>query len=74
MKKEMTKTMPYSDDPISDFHRHDAAQQKKLNKLPVCHDCDEPIQTDECFEFNDELFCPDCLVKYHRKWTDDYIS
>ncbi len=64
----------YIPDPVDLFHQHDAEQQKKLDKLPVCVECDEPIQTDELYEINDELICPDCLVKYHRKWTEDYIS
>lgn len=64
----------YIPDPTDLFCQHDAAQQKKLNKLPVCIECDEPIQDEVCFEINDEVICPDCLVKNHRKWTEDYIE
>ncbi len=64
----------YTDDPIADFHRHDAEQAEALAKLPVCSECDNPIQTEEYYEFNDELICPECLQDNHRKWVEDYIE
>lgn len=66
--------MPWTDDPVADFHRHDAEQTRKLESLPRCSECDEPIQSDECYEFNDELICPDCLKDNHRKWVEDYVE
>lgn len=63
-----------TDDPVSDFHRHDAEQVRQLERLPRCAECDEPIQTEECFEINDELICPDCLEKYHKKRVEDYVE
>lgn len=64
----------YSDDPVSDFLRHDADKQKELEKLPVCCECDEPIQDEYCYEINDELICEKCLKAHYRKHTDDYIG
>ena len=52
---------------------YDAKQQKELDKLPRCHDCGEPIQGEHCFEFNDELFCSNCVKENHRIWTEDYL-
>ena len=66
--------MFYSDDPIRDFERHDAQQQRELEKLPRCSECDEPIQDDYCFEINDELICEDCMNSNHRKWVEDCVS
>ena len=63
-----------TDDPIADFARHDAEQQRELNRLPKCYECGEPIQTDTCYEINDELICPECLKDNHRKWVDDYVE
>lgn len=63
--------MFYTDDPLRDFHMHDAEQERKLKMLPKCSECGEHIQTDECYEINDELICPDCLDKNHRKWVED---
>lgn len=66
--------MFYSDDPYQDFVRHDAYQQKKLDRLPVCCECEHPIQTEECYEINGELICPECLVEHHQKRTEDYAE
>lgn len=61
-------------DPHADFARWEAEQQKKLNKLPTCCECGEPIQDEECYEINGELICPKCLKENHLKFTDDYIN
>ena len=66
--------MCWTDDPIADFNRHEAEQQAELDKLPVCYECGEPIQDEECFEINDELICPECLKDNHRKKVEDYIE
>ena len=66
--------MYYSDNPIADFDRWDSDQQKQLDKLPKCTECDEPIQDEECYEINGALICPECLKNNHRKWTEDYIE
>lgn len=66
--------MSYTDDPIADFERHDAEQQAQLDKLPVCCECDEPIQTEEYYEINDECVCPECLESNHRKRVEDYVQ
>lgn len=64
----------YTDDPVQDFLNHDAEQQQKMDKLPVCCECDHPIQTEEYFEINDEPVCPECLKENHRKLVEDYVS
>ena len=63
-----------SDDPVADFMRHDAEQARELKRLPVCSECGEPIQSETCYEINDELICEDCLNRNHRKFTDDYME
>ena len=66
--------MSWTDDPVRDAERYEAEQEESLKRLPVCCECGEPIQTDECYEFNDELICPDCLRDNHKKWTEDYME
>lgn len=67
--------MSYSNDPISDFHRYDNEQEKKLARLPRCSECDKHIYPDEyLFEINDELICEECLNNNHRKNVEDYIE
>lgn len=65
--------MYYTDDPVRDFAHHDAGQAREIKRLPVCSECDEPIQDEHCYEFNDELICEQCLCHNHRKYVDDYI-
>jgi formylmethanofuran dehydrogenase subunit E len=63
-----------TDNPIADFNRWDAEQERALSKLPECSECGEKITDEECYEFNDELICPECLKDNHRKWTEDYME
>lgn len=55
------------------WERHDAEQQKALERLPKCSDCGEPIQSEDYFEFDCYFYCEDC-VSNHRKSTEDFIS
>lgn len=66
--------MSWTDDPVRDAERHEAEKERQLQRLPVCCECDQPIQTDECYEMNGELLCPDCLKDNHRKWVEDYVE
>jgi formylmethanofuran dehydrogenase subunit E len=66
--------MFYTDEPIADFHCYDAEQQSKLDKLPRCSECDEPIQSETCYEINGELICEGCLENNHKKWIEDFIE
>lgn len=63
-----------TDEPLADFNRWDAEQQRKLDRLPKCYECEEPIQTEECFEINGECVCPECLDNNHKHWVEDYTE
>lgn len=58
----------------NDLHaEHEREQEKKLNRLPKCRCCGEPI-TDETFHNIHGMFiCKECLAGY-RVYTDDYIQ
>nr|DAL88883.1 MAG TPA: hypothetical protein [Caudoviricetes sp.] len=66
--------MMWTDDPIADAERYAAEQDRRLDKLPVCCECGEPIQDDFCYEINDDLICEGCMNTYYRKSVDDYVS
>lgn len=51
--------------------QHDAEMEERLSKLPVCDECGETIQTEECYEINGEVICPECLKNNHRRWVED---
>lgn len=63
-----------TDNPVKDFEKYDAEQQKELEKLPVCSHCDEPIQDEHYYEINDEVVCEECLEQNFRKSVDDYVE
>ena len=65
--------MLYIPDNYDKFQEYEYEREARLEELPVCSECDEPIQTEECYEFNDELICPDCLKDNHMKWVDDIV-
>lgn len=64
--------MYYSDDPVRDYDRYCAEQERAIARLPICVDCDEPIQDDHYYEINDEVICPDCMESNYRKEVDDF--
>jgi formylmethanofuran dehydrogenase subunit E len=58
----------------NDLHRaYEQERDRELERLPKCSECDEAIQEETCFRFDDELICEKCLKANHRVWTDDYI-
>lgn len=67
-------------DNIDAFNWHDERQERMLSKRPKCRWCGEHIQDEVCYEYNDELYCPDCMEdnypEYmdieHRESTEDY--
>ena len=67
--------MSWTGDPIADFNRYDAERQRAEDRLPVCCECGEPIQTDEYYEFDaGKYICPECLDANHKHYTEDYIE
>lgn len=60
-------TVFYSNDPIADFDRWDAEQNKQLERLPVCADCDNPIYDETAYYINGDWICRDCMTTYERE-------
>ena len=56
------------------FLQHDREMADALERRPKCCECNEHIQDDECFEINDDLYCPKCMNNNFRKSTDDFIE
>ena len=51
----------YSDNPVTDFLRHDSEQQEQLENLPKCCECGEHIQQEDAVRFDDKYICDACL-------------
>lgn len=65
--KEGVQTMFYTDDPVLDAERYQAAQDHLLESLPVCADCDHPIQDETAYYINGEWICKNCMEAYERE-------
>ena len=59
--------MYYTDDPIADFNDYDAEQNRRLEEMPVCADCDEHIHDETAFYINGEWICENCMDAYRRE-------
>lgn len=49
------------------LYSDDAEQNKQLARLPVCADCDEPIQDEFAYYINGEWICENCMDAYRRE-------
>ena len=63
----------YTENPEADAENYYVALEQRLEKRPVCHECNEHIRDEECYVFDDTIICPDCLKDNHRKWAEDYM-
>lgn len=62
-----------TDDPIADYNSYCAEQEKKLDKLPRCSECDNPIQDEYAYYINGEWICSRCIDdNYKRQVTTEY--
>lgn len=64
----------FTGDPLKDFDRHDAEEQAWLDKLPICSCCGEPIQSEECYVFDEDKICPHCLKEYYCERTEKFYQ
>ena len=63
--------MPFrTDDPVSDFERHDREQTKWLDSLPKCSICGEAIQQERAFEKDGFWICHECYENNQRTVID----
>ena len=63
-----------TDDPIADFNKWDAEQERHLNSLPLCDKCQEPIQDEICYEVCGDILCEDCMKDHYARWTEDFTK
>jgi hypothetical protein len=62
-----------TDDPITDFHNHDAKMERHIARLPECTYCHDPIQDDYLYDTGHGILCEDCMKDLCRKPVEDYI-
>ena len=66
--------MYHTDNPLADFNRHDAEQERKRQQLPICYECGNPITDEYLYEINGEYICSECLESNHKKSVEDVIE
>ena len=67
-----------TDDPIADFNRHDAEQERWLRSRPICCKCKEHIQESEAVKYKEKYYCEECedsawqeIRKEYKESIDD---
>ena len=65
--------MCYIPDYFDQWSEYNRQKEEELKKLPECCECGEAIQSEYCFEINDEFVCERCLIENHRKSTEDVV-
>lgn len=63
----------YTDNPVADYDRYAADQDRELQKLPVCGECDHHIQDEYAYYINGEWICDNCMDANYRKAVDDFV-
>lgn len=62
------------DVPLLDFERKDREETARLDTLPKCEHCGEPIQDEYLFDIGGELYHVECAKELFRKSANDYID
>lgn len=57
--------MCYINDPL-DAYAETEELEDAVEVLPVCSECEKPIQDDFCFVINGEPICEECMEQYKQ--------
>lgn len=52
---------------------HEAQRDKLLKSLPICVECDNPIQDEQAYYINGEWICENCMDTY-KKFVGDFCE
>lgn len=59
----------------NDLHEEfEAEQERKLDSLPKCDNCGEPIIDEHFYNIDGTYICETCMRDEYRVKTDDYIE
>jgi formylmethanofuran dehydrogenase subunit E len=56
------------------YERHEREQERELNKLPVCSNCEEPIQDETAYYIDGEFICLACMAQNYEVRVEDYVE
>ena len=54
-------------DNYSQWLSHEREQEQWFARLPICADCDNPIQDEYAYYINGEWICENCMDSYKRE-------
>ena len=63
-----------TDDPLADFDRYEAEQQRRLERYPKCDYCDSHITDEFYYDLDGDIVCEDCLDRHFKKAVEDYVE
>lgn len=66
--------MFYTNDPLADFDRWQRAQELRLELLPKCVCCKEPIQQDTAIYIDGDWFCEECELDAWDEVKKHYMA
>lgn len=66
--------MAWTDDPVRDFDAYDRECCRKISRYPKCDHCGEYIVSDGFYLIGSDNVCEECLDKYYRVYTENYIE
>lgn len=52
----------------------DREETQWLERRPKCDYCREPIQEEYMYHINGEFICENCLERFFRKETEDFME
>lgn len=55
------------------WEEHDRALEQKLNYLPVCTCCGNPISDYYIWAIGDELLCDGCAKNKYRRYVESFM-
>lgn len=63
-----------TDDPLYDFDRYDAEQESRIEELPICECCGNPIQQERAVYYNDQWCCEECEHDFWQDIREDFLE
>jgi len=58
--------MCYTGEPLVDYFGDSEELEDAVEMLPVCSECEKPIQDNFCFVINGEPICEECMDQYKQ--------
>lgn len=59
----------WTDNPVADFERFDAAENRRIERFPRCMECGEHIQTETAY-YIEGWICEDCLDILYKRYVE----